>query len=61
MINGLNNKNIKKSSQGFSFVELIVGMAVFLTIIIAVYDSYISVFNVVGASRAKIEAVSLIN
>ncbi len=47
--------------RGFSLVELIVGIAVFLVIIVAVYNAYMGVFNVVHASRAKIEAISLIN
>lgn len=53
--------NYKKFFSGFSLVELVIGIAVFLVIIVAVYNSYMSVFGVVQASRAKIEAVSLIN
>ena len=55
--------NLKKISKnkGFTFVELLVGVAVFTLLVISVYNSYISVFNVVYASRAKIEATSLIN
>lgn len=60
MLNFKKNKKINLSS-GFSFVELIVGTAVFLVIVVAVYNSYIAVFDVVRASRAKIEAVHLIN
>ncbi|KKR80993.1 MAG: hypothetical protein UU27_C0018G0005 [Parcubacteria group bacterium GW2011_GWD1_40_9] len=48
-------------TEGFSLVELIVGIAVFLVIIVAVYNSYMGVFNVVYASRSKIEAIALIN
>jgi type II secretory pathway pseudopilin PulG len=57
-------KNIKskiKTNKGFTFVELIVGVAVFAFIIISVYNAYTGIFNVVYASRAKIEAISIIN
>ena len=50
-----------KKTKGFTLVELIVGIAVFLVIIVAVYNAYIGVFNVVYASRAKIEAIALVN
>ncbi len=53
--------NKKEKIRGFTLVELIVGIAVFLVIIVAVYNAYMGVFHVVYASRAKIEAVSLIN
>lgn len=51
-----NNKN-----RGFSLVELIVGITVFLIISISVYQAYISIFNVVYTSRAKLVAVDLAN
>lgn len=51
----------KSTKKGFSLVELLVGTAVFLVIVVSVYGAYKSVFNVVYTSRAKIEAVSLIN
>lgn len=53
--------NHKMLFSGFSLVELIVGVAVFLVIVVAVYNAYIGVFNVVYASRAKIEAIALVN
>ncbi len=56
----INQKRIN-TQKGFSFVELIVGIAVFTLIVGAVYSSYMSIFNVVHVSRAKIEAVSLVN
>ncbi len=37
------------------------GVAVFTVIVSAVYNAYVGVFNVVYASRAKIEAITLIN
>lgn len=52
---------INKKNRGFSLVELVVGVAVFAVIVVSVYSAYSSIFNVVYASRAKIEAVSVIN
>ena len=51
----------KKRNTGFTFVELIVGVAVFLVIVISVYTAYTSIFDTIKASRAKIEAVNLVN
>lgn len=52
---------LPKNKKGFTLVELIVGVAVFLVIIVSVYSSYISIFDVVRASEAKIVATDLIN
>ncbi len=56
-----NSKSKTENKKGFSLVELVIGTAVFLVIVVAVYNSYVGVFSVVHASRAKIEAISLIN
>lgn len=50
------NKN-----KGFSLVELLVGVAVFSVLSISVYNSYISIYNVVYTSRARLNAVDLAN
>ncbi len=47
--------------KGFSLVELLVGVSVFLVIIVSVYGAYTSIFNIVFTSRAKIDAVDLVN
>ncbi len=60
MLDFKKNKKINLS-KGFTFVELIVGVAVFSVIVVAVYGAYTKVFDVVYASRAKIEAISIIN
>ncbi|MFA7216491.1 MAG: prepilin-type N-terminal cleavage/methylation domain-containing protein [Candidatus Paceibacterota bacterium] len=52
---------LPKNKKGFTLVELIVGVAVFLVIIVSVYSSYISIFDVVRASEAKIVATDLVN
>ena len=53
--------NNLKSNQGFTLVELIVGVTVFVILVVSVYNAYISIFNVVGASRSKIAAIDLAN
>ena len=56
-----NNLNIKKFSGGFLLAELLVGVTVFAIIAISVYQTYTSIFNSVYLSRAKINAVDLID
>ncbi len=51
----------KKFSDGFSLVEVVVSVAVLTVLVVSVYGAYISIFNVVSTSRAKIEAISLVN
>lgn len=46
---------------GFSLVELVIGVAVFLVIVVSVYNSYTSIFSVVYSARAKIDAIDLVN
>jgi len=53
---------IKKFHQkGFSLVELVIGVAVFLVIVVSVYNAYTSIFSVVHSARAKIDAIDLVN
>lgn len=51
----------KRTNRGFSLVELLVGVTVFTIICVSVYNSYISIFDVVYTSRGKIDAVDLSN
>ncbi|MEQ1499919.1 MAG: prepilin-type N-terminal cleavage/methylation domain-containing protein [Parcubacteria group bacterium] len=55
MINKLKNR------KGFSLVELVVGVTVFTIICISAYNAYVSIFDVVYLSRAKLNAVDLTN
>jgi hypothetical protein len=55
------SKNIKLFKKGFTMVETLVGIAVFLTISIALYQVYVSLFSVASASQYKILAISLAN
>lgn len=48
-------------NQGFTLVELLVGVSVFTVIVIGVYNAYVSVYQVVSASRQKIAAIDLAN
>lgn len=53
--------NIKSLKKGFTMVETIVGIAVFLVISLALYQVYVSLFSVASASQYKILAISLAN
>jgi prepilin-type N-terminal cleavage/methylation domain-containing protein len=55
----MNNKSYLK--KGFTLAELVVAVAVFLVIIIGVYNAYKAVYDVVSVSRFKIVAVDLAN
>ncbi len=57
----VNLKNNRKLEKGFSLVELLVGVTVFTIICVAVYSSYVGIFEVVHTSRAKLDAVDLSN
>lgn len=52
-------KNQRK--KGFTLVELIVGTAVFLVLIVGVYNAYKSIYDVVSMSRYKIAGIDLAN
>ncbi len=47
--------------KGFTLIELIVGVTVFTIILVAVYNAYMATYAVIKVSRAKIEAISVIN
>lgn len=49
------------TKRGFTLVETIVGVAVFLVIATAAYQAYISLFSLIGQSQYKILALSLAN
>ncbi|MHB1316642.1 MAG: carboxypeptidase-like regulatory domain-containing protein [Minisyncoccota bacterium] len=51
----INNK------KGFTLVELLVGVSVFVVIVIGVYNAYMAVYSVISVSRQKIAAIDLAN
>jgi prepilin-type N-terminal cleavage/methylation domain-containing protein len=53
--------NRNKKIKGFTLVELLVGVSVFVVIIVGVYNSYTAVYKVVSLSRVKIGAIDLAN
>ncbi len=57
----LKQKKSNANNQGFALVELLIGVAVFLVIAVAVYDAYTSIFSIIFTSRAKIDAIDLVN
>ncbi len=50
-----------KLNKGFTLVELLVAVGVFLVIIVGVYSAYKAVYDVVSVSRFKITATDLAN
>ncbi len=52
---------IKNQQAGFTFIETLVAVSVSAVILMATYGAIQSLFNIVSASRAKIDAVNLIN
>lgn len=58
------NKDIRKENiklKGFSLVEILIGIFVFLIIGFSVYEAYSLIFDVVRTSRLKITATALTN
>jgi prepilin-type N-terminal cleavage/methylation domain-containing protein len=54
-------KNQIKIKKGFTLVETLVGVAVFLIIAVATYQAYISLFNLINLNQYKIVALNLAN
>ena len=52
---------LKTKQKGFTLVELLVGVAVFLILVVSVYNSYKTIYDVVSTSRYKISAIDLAN
>ncbi len=50
-----------KKTRGFSLVEMLVGIALFLVIATGIYGAFTTVLTVISASRAKIIAMDLAN
>ncbi|MEK7646183.1 MAG: carboxypeptidase-like regulatory domain-containing protein [Patescibacteria group bacterium] len=60
----MNFKNfltLKTDCRGFTLVEAIVGTAVFLTIALASYNAYVSLFKLVDLSQYRVLATALAN
>jgi prepilin-type N-terminal cleavage/methylation domain-containing protein len=52
---------LKNKNSGFTFVEVLVAVSVSAVILMSTYGAIQSLFNIVSASRAKIDAVDLAN
>ncbi|OHA86958.1 MAG: hypothetical protein A2644_00665 [Candidatus Zambryskibacteria bacterium RIFCSPHIGHO2_01_FULL_39_63] len=50
-----------KINRGFSLVEVVVASAIFATVAISIYQSFISITSLISASRDKVSAIDLIN
>lgn len=53
--------NKSKSNSGYSLIEVIIASSIFSLIALIIYQSLISVNNLISASREKIAAVDLLN
>ncbi|MFA6415895.1 MAG: prepilin-type N-terminal cleavage/methylation domain-containing protein [Candidatus Paceibacterota bacterium] len=51
----------KKNTAGYTLVEVIVSVAVFLVIATAVYDGYVSLLRMITSTRLKTAAIALAN
>ena len=60
MLLNIYSKN-KLENKGFTLVETLVGVAVFLIIAIATYQAYISLFSLINLNQYKIVALNLAN
>ncbi len=49
------------SKSGFSLVELLVGVSVFLIVAMSTYEAFTTTFSLISASRSKIVAMDLAN
>jgi len=47
--------------KGFSFIEVLVGVAIFIIIVVSVYQAYTAIIAVIHTSRLKITATALAN
>jgi prepilin-type N-terminal cleavage/methylation domain-containing protein len=61
MIKFSKSKFKKNQQSGFTFVETLVAVAVSAVMLMATYSAIQSLFNIVSSSRAKIDAVDLVN
>ncbi len=52
---------ILQRNKGFTLIETLVGVAVFLVISTAVYQAYVSLFNLISLNQYKIVALNLAN
>ena len=53
--------NSKSSQKGFTLIESLVGVAVFMIIAVSVYQTYVATTSAVHLSRLKIIATALVN
>ncbi len=57
----LKRPRLNQKSTGFTLIEAVIGVVVFIIIVISIYQTYIFLFNLVRNSRLKITAAALAN
>src|SRR5579872_5307962 len=50
-----------KKYSGFTLVETLIGVSIFVVLVVAVYSAYTAVYDVIADSRFKISAIDLAN
>lgn len=53
--------NFSKNNKGFTLVETLVGVAVFVVVATATYQAYVSLFQLINLNQTKIVALNLAN
>jgi prepilin-type N-terminal cleavage/methylation domain-containing protein len=51
----------KQQNKGFTLIETLVGVAVFVVISTSIYQAYVSLFNFISLNQYKIVALNLVN
>lgn len=54
-------RKVRHTHHGFTLVETLVGVAVFVVVSMAIYQAYVSLFAIIGLNQYKIMALNLAN
>ena len=57
----MRKKFFKKESSGFTFLELLIGVAIFIVFVVGIYNACYSLYGSILASHSKTVAVDLAN
>lgn len=57
----MNVKNNRKNDKGFTLIEIVIGSAIFLTVALAAYGSYSSIFRLASINQTRMLAITLSN
>ena len=57
----MRKENFKRFSSGFTFAELIIGIAIIMLFVVGIYNAYYSLYGSILAAHSKTVAVDLAN